>query len=106
MGTPAYMSPEQAAGDLQHLDTRSDVYSLGVILFQLLTGQLPHDAHGRAMEVMQRIVEQDPRRLRQVDPRADRDLEALLMKALAREPEHRYATAGELAADLQRFLKW
>lgn len=105
MGTPAYMSPEQALGDAEHVDTRSDVYTLGVILFRLLTGQFPHNAGGTAMEVMLRIVQEDPRRLRQVDPRADRDLEAVLMKTLARDPEQRYMTAGGLAADLDRYLQ-
>src|SRR5690349_16916613 len=98
------MSPEQAAGHLDQLDTRSDVYTLGVILFHLLTGKFPHGDSGRALDVMKRISEDEPLRLRQADPRADGELQALLSKALAREPDRRYASAGELADDLVRFL--
>ncbi len=103
-GTPIYMSPEQAAGRLDSLDTRSDVYTLGVILFRLLTGQYPHDAAGSYLDVMRRIAEREPMRLSAIQPRADRELEALLLKALAKEPERRYQSAGDMGDDLGRYL--
>lgn len=104
-GTPVYMSPEQACGQLDRIDTRSDVYSLGVIVFHLLTGRFPHDVDGSALQIMQRIREQEPRPLRTGQSHADRELGAILSKALARDPERRYAVAGALAADLDRYLK-
>ena len=103
-GTPAYMSPEQAAGQPVQVDTRSDVYSLGVILFRLLTGQSPHDLSGTRYEVLHRIAAEETRRPRQVTGKVDKELEALLLKALAHEPERRYASAGELARDIGNYL--
>ncbi len=102
-GTPAYMSPEQAA--CKPLDSRTDVYSLGVILFELLIGHRPHDLSGPQMQVLQRIAHEEVRRPRALDPTIDRELEALLLKALAREPEQRYSSAGELARDLDNYLR-
>jgi WD40 repeat protein len=103
-GTPAFMSPEQAAGHLGELDTRSDVYSLGVILYQLLTGSHPHGHAPDMLEMMRRIIEEDPRRPRSACPHLARDLEAMLLKAMDRDPARRYANAGELADDLDRYL--
>lgn len=103
-GTPSFMSPEQAAGQLEKLDTRSDVYTLGVILFHLLTGAFPHDVSGSYLQVMRRIAEQDPRRLGDILPKPDKELEAILSKALDRDPERRYATAAGLGDDLGRYL--
>ena len=102
-GTPAYMSPEQAAGSAS-LDTRTDVYSLGVILYRLLTGQPAHDLSGSRLEVLKRISTQEVRRPRDVCRQIDSDLEAVLLKALDREPDRRYGSAAELAQDLGRYL--
>jgi serine/threonine protein kinase/WD40 repeat protein len=104
-GTPAYMSPEQAAGHVHLLDTRSDVYSLGVVLYQLLTGRLPHDTRGTQVEVIRRIIDTDIARPRAVSKDLDRELEALLLKALAKKPDDRYASAGAMAEDIQNYLR-
>ncbi|HEX6884353.1 MAG TPA: serine/threonine-protein kinase [Planctomycetota bacterium] len=104
-GTLAYASPEQAAGRIDEIGPSSDVYSLGVLLHELLTGELPCPVdETRLVESMQAICDEDPRRLRARRRDAPADLETVLLKALAKEPARRYADAGELAADLRRVL--
>jgi len=104
-GSYPYMSPEQARGEGDPLDTRTDVYSLGVVLYELLTGRLPREMTGTALDVLRRIAEEDIIPPRQARKDIDRELEALLLKALTRERDGRYASAGELAADLDHYLR-
>jgi len=105
VGTPAYMSPEQAAGHSDKVDTRTDVYSLGVTLFTLLTGSNPHDLSGTRLEVMHRIAEQEVKRPRVLNRNIDRDIEALLLKALDKDPDRRYSSAAGLTEDINNYLK-
>lgn len=101
-GTPEYLSPEQASG-VQELDARSDVFSLGAMLYELLTGEPPFRAETVA-ELLRRIREEDPVLLRRIDPAIPRDLQNICLKALEKNPSDRYASAREMADDLRRFL--
>jgi serine/threonine protein kinase/tetratricopeptide (TPR) repeat protein len=104
VGTPAYMSPEQAAGRVDEVDTRTDIYSLGVILFNLLTGESPYDLSGSRQQVLRRIADGKIKRPRTVCRSIDRELETLLMKTLDRDPDRRYSTASSLAGDIENYL--
>lgn len=103
MGTPSYMSPEQAAGKIQQVGPLSDVYSLGAVLYCLLTGRPPFQSSS-ALDTMVQVVEREPVPLRQLDSAIDRDLETICLKCLAKVPAERYASAADLEADLSRYL--
>lgn len=106
VGTLPYMSPEQVAGNPQALDTRSDVYSLGVILYELLAGELPYDVTDKPLAEMVRAVrEQEPPRLGTVQPAFAGDVELIVAKALEKTPSQRYQSASALAADIERYLR-
>ena len=102
MGTPAYMPPEQARGDTKFVGPQADVYSLGVILYECLTGSKPFEALDQHA-LLRKVAEDDPERPGKRVPGLPRDVELICLKCLAKEPAERYPTAGALAADLERF---
>jgi serine/threonine-protein kinase len=103
LGTPAYVSPEQARGQAHWVDGRGDVYSLGVVLYEALTGALPF--RGDPTSILRQVLEEEPKPPRRLNPGIPRDLETVCLKAMAKHPADRYATAAALADDLRRFLQ-
>lgn len=102
LGTLAYMAPEQARGDSHRADVRADVYGLGAVFYECLTGEPPF--RGRADAVLRHLLEDEPQPPRSVQPDISRDLECICLKCLEKEPARRYASAAALAADLRSFL--
>jgi tetratricopeptide (TPR) repeat protein/predicted Ser/Thr protein kinase len=105
VGTLSYMSPEQVLADPFDLDTRSDVYALGVILYELLAGRLPYDTAGKLHEVIRAIRDEDPAPLRTVRREYRGDIDVIVAKALEKDKNRRYASAADLAADIRRCLR-
>ncbi len=103
LGTPAYMPPEQAVGRIEQIDERSDVYSLGAVLYEILTGAPPFTG-GSAPEILSRVVRESPPSIHDLEPDAPLELAAICARAMRKDPEERYQSASEIAEDVERFL--
>jgi serine/threonine-protein kinase len=103
LGTPAYMAPEQAMGELRTLDRHTDVYAMGATLYDVLVGRPPFEG-ATSLDILMRVVSSEVRPLRSVDPSIPADLETIVLKCLEKEPRRRYDSALMLAEDLRRYL--
>lgn len=104
IGSLPWASPEHGGGQSVRIDTRSDVYSLGVILYQSLVGVFPYSIDGGPLEILERIRGEPPESLRSIDPAIPRDLETITLTALRKEPERRYQSVGQFRNDLRRWI--
>ena len=103
IGTPFYMSPEQSRGKLNSVDRRSDVYSLGITMYELFSGRVPFQGD-TPVQVIMELLEKDPLPLRKANPKIPVDVETIVMRCIEKDPNRRYNSAKELAEDLQRYL--
>ncbi|MFH0939514.1 MAG: protein kinase [Planctomycetota bacterium] len=102
LGTPAYMPPEQARGEIEKINARSDVYSIGAVMYEMLTGRTPFS--GRSLlEVVVAVINDQVKPLRQFNPKIHRDVQTIVLKCLEKDPRRRYVSAAELRDDLRRF---
>ena len=105
LGTVPYMSPEQASGNRDQLDTRSDIYALGIVGYELLAGELPYDIKRKMIHEAVRVIQdEEPSRLSSISKTYRGDIETIIAKALEKDRERRYQSAGDMAADIRRYL--
>jgi len=103
IGTPSYMSPEQAQGENDKIDQRSDVYSLGAVMYEMLTGRPPFTGE-TMMNIVMKVVHDEPLPLRRINPKLHRDIQTVVLKAIEKEPGRRYQSMADLADDVRRYI--